>query len=350
MKNMLYRILSLAMCILMCIAVAGCNQKAEETQAPTEFPTEAPTETEKKTEAPKKMLSYNKSLITLKTPVGIRDPFVLRHEGKIYVYGTGWFFCKTNFDNTKATFSDPVYCVVQPSDCVSDCWAPEVYSYNGKFYMFTTYRSSKNNHRGCAVFAADSPEGPFKIVSDGHVTPSDWDAIDGTLYIDKEGQPWMVFVHEWTSMADGIGSFACAKLSEDLTHFISEPVELFKANDAPWCRSGVTDGCFMYTTESGKLLMIWSSFDEYGYCVSVAVSESGNVSGPWVQEKKPLFTKSITNEYDGGHGMIFTDKNGNMWISIHSPNSKTDLRVEMPVLIPIVEKDDMLVWDRYERK
>ena len=62
--------------------------------------------------------------------------------------------------------------------------------------MLTTYRSAKTGHRGCTVMKSDTPEGPFKEISSGHVTPLDWDSIDGTLYIDKDGQPWMVFVHE----------------------------------------------------------------------------------------------------------------------------------------------------------
>ena len=103
---------------------------------------------------------------------------------------------------------------------------PFVLAENGVYYMFASYYSSKTNHRGCAILKSKSPEGPFNELTNGHITPSDWDAIDGTLYVDEDNQPWMVFVREWTSTEDKIGRMAAARLSEDLTHFISEPIEL----------------------------------------------------------------------------------------------------------------------------
>ena len=284
------------------------------------------------------------SMVVAQAPEVVRDPCMLYHDGTYYLYSTGWKYAtSTGLDQP---FSEFQYCVETPED-YKDCpWAPEVYEYEGKFYMFTTYRSTKNNHRGCAIFVADTPAGPFKPHSDGHVTPADWDAIDGTLYIDEEGQPWMVFVYEWTSTSDGIGRMACAKLSDDLTHFISEPVVLFRSYDAKLPVNQVTDGCFMYRTESGKLLMIWSTqVLNRGYSVLVAESESGEITGPWTHHVEMLYSNRHTKEYDGGHGMIFTDANGDMWMSIHSPNDASVGRIETPVFIPLKEENNTLVWD-----
>ena len=286
------------------------------------------------------------SMVTLDTGSdSIRDPFLLYYDGAWYLYRTGWLMQKTENDDFTPPFSDPVSCVEYPDDYVDNAWAPEVHEYNGRFYMFTTYYSSKTNHRGVAIFAADHPGDKFVLHSAGHVTPSDWDCIDGTFYIDGDGQPWMVFVHEWTSTDDQIGRMACAKLSDDLTHFISEPVELFTARDSAWSAGNITDGCFMYTTEEGKLLMIWSNSDAYGYCVGIAESETGLVTGPWKQQEKTLYSKSDTGSKDGGHGMFFRDAKGNLWMAIHSPNSGS----ERGVLIPIKESNGTLVWDTRNR-
>ncbi len=273
----------------------------------------------------------------------LRDPFILEHNGKYYAYGTGWHCYKTMRSTLDGTWI-ALGCVVEaPEDAKKDYWAPEVYRYKDGFYMFTTYCSAKSSLRGCSVFFSTLPEGPFKEISDGHVTPSEWECIDGSLYIDTDGQPWMVFVHEWTSMPDKIGSIAVAKMSDDLTHFISEPIELFRANDAPWSNSGVTDGCFLYRCKSGELLMLWSSFDKFGYAVGVARSDNGRPDGVWTNDPQPLYSKKLYPEYDGGHPMLFTSIEGQLYMAIHSPNSPVGVRKERPVFIAVEESGTDLI-------
>ena len=288
---------------------------------------------------------------------GVRDPFVLRRGSSCYLYGTGVFdYKREDWENTawicyvnhSGKLDGPwektkelVY--ENPHGATKNRWAPEVHEYQGAYYMFATYYWEKTGHRGCTILKADSPKGPFVEITNGHITPGDWDAIDGTLYIDPKGEPWMVFVHEWTSTADGIGTMAVAKLSADLTHFVTEPVELFRADSPSWTNHRVTDGCFLYTTENGTLLMLWSNFDKDGYCVGIARSESGNILGPWTQDDKRLFCKASDGVYDGGHGMIFTDADGRMYLTLHSPNSAVDGQIERTVFIPVKEENNTLV-------
>jgi hypothetical protein len=164
--------------------------------------------------------------------------------------------------------------------------------------MIASYYYSVTSHKGCSILKSESPDGPFVEITKGHVTPSDWDAIDGTLWVDDEGQPWMVFVHEWISTDDGIGRVAAARLSDDLTRFISEPVELFRADDAPWANIQVTDGCFLYKTSGGKLQMLWSNTFDKEYRVGIAESADGRVDGEWTQFEAPLFSKDVSGKHD----------------------------------------------------
>ncbi len=273
-----------------------------------------------------------------------RDPFVLAEDGAYYMYCTGWRVHKaTSLDGE---WTEIPNAVVKPDDYKKCNWAPEVHKYNGKYYMFTTYSPKETlnpyeNH-GCIIMESESPEGPFKMITDGWITPEEWDCIDGTLYVDPDGQPWMVFVHEHTSL-EGNGAFAAAKLSEDFTHFISEPIELFRARDAHWAIGGITDGCFMYTTEDGQLLMLWSNNDKEGYCLAVARSESGKLDGEWTHDDHRLFS-ALNTEIDGGHGMIFTDFDGQMYAVLHAPNDWGGDSSRM-TLIPIVERNGVLAWD-----
>lgn len=281
----------------------------------------------------------------------LRDPCILVEDGVYYAYGTGWVCYKNTSGDLGGAWTKvgTVASVRDPALDGGDHWAPEVHRYNGAYYMFTTYKNKKTGRHGCTILKSNSPEGPFTEITGGHITPADWDAIDGTLYVDPEGQPWMVFVHEWISMPDGVGSFAAAKLSEDLTHFISEPMELFKANEPEWAAAGVTDGCWMYTTKEGELLMVWSNFDAFGYTVAVARSSNGRLDGEWIHEKELLYSKAMTGEYDGGHAMIFTGPDGQMYLSFHSPNAAVGSRKERPVFLAIEEKDGRLVWAEGEK-
>ena len=275
----------------------------------------------------------------------LRDPCILLENGVYYAYGTGWVCYKNTSGSLDGEWEFLGQVAVAPDHATKCFWAPEVHKYKGSFYMITTYFSSKNNHRGCTVMKADRPEGPFTEISNGQITPSDWDSIDGTFYVDEDGQPWMIFVHEWTSTDDGIGRMAAAKLSDDLTHFISEPIELFRADDPVWTNERVTDGCWMYRCKSGALLMIWSNFCREGYCVGIARSDNGKVDGKWSQDERLLYSKSMSGEYDGGHGVIFRALDGKTYLSIHSPNSPASGRKETPIFVAIREENDTLVWD-----
>ncbi len=286
----------------------------------------------------------NDLIVTSSIPQ-LRDPCVLVEDGVYYAYGTGWHCWKNDSGSLSGAFRDLGLCVEVPADADTNFWAPEVHRYQGKYYMFTTYKSRRTGHRGCSIFCSDGPEGPFREITDGHATPKNWDSIDGTFYVDEDGQPWMIFVHEWTSTEDGVGRMAAAKLSEDLTGFVSEPIELFRADDPSWARGNVTDGCWMYRCSTGELLMLWSNWDSAGYCVGIARSDNGRVDGKWTQDKALLYSKAMTGDYDGGHGMLFTDTDGRMYLSIHAPNNATDARMEVPIFIPVKERDGTLVWD-----
>ncbi len=292
----------------------------------------------------------------------VRDPCIVLHDGKYYLYcgresGFGvrvsedllhWSEETVIFDHNEA----------EGFDGYRDYWAPECHYYKGKFYLFATYRSSLNEHRGSAIFRCDTPDGRFELITKsahtktgrGHLTPFDWDTIDGTLYVDENGKPWMVFVYEWTSTEDGIGRMAYAPLSEDLTHFTEEPKMMFKANDAPWSNRQVTDGCWLYRCEDGTLLMIWSNMADgkgigNGYTVGLARSSNGRLDGEWEQLEIPLFNQNDRNIYctiEGGHGMIFRDYDGRLYLSIHAPNRGEHIAATR---IPLIEQDGMLRLD-----
>lgn len=259
--------------------------------------------------------------------INVRDPFILLHEGRYYLFGSRAGErekCQKGFDcyisDNLEDFSEPIpaFSYYEGFFCKSEYWAPEVHFYNGKFYMFATFHP-ENEMRGTFILVSDKPEGPYKMHSE-RITPSDWMCLDGTLYV-EDGVPYMVFCHEWVQT--GNGTVCGIELSKDLKKAVGEPFLMFDAKSGPWVgninggENYVTDGPFM-VKRVDKLLCLWSSFGkcgfEGGYAVGLTESESGSIKGPWVHKEAPLYDK------DGGHGMLFKTKEGEELFAFHAPN------------------------------
>ncbi|MBQ8653793.1 MAG: family 43 glycosylhydrolase [Clostridia bacterium] len=283
-----------------------------------------------------------------RTDINIRDPYVLVHDGKYYLYGTRGATCwgpATGFDvyvsEDMENWSDPIVCFENDGTFWADrnYWAPEVHVYQGKFYMFASFKNP-DVRRGTAILKADTPLGPFVPHSDGCITPPDWECLDGTFYVSKTGTPYMVFCHEWVQAGDG--EVCAVQLTADLSAPAGEPKLLFHASDAAWCQvkhhsSGVsgcvTDGPFMWRTSDGSLLCLWASFSEGGYTEAVARSSNGEIDGVFTQID-PLFMD------DGGHGMIFRALDGQLYLTLHSPNAHLE---ERPFFHRVKDAGDHLV-------
>ncbi|MBQ8174334.1 MAG: family 43 glycosylhydrolase [Clostridia bacterium] len=280
-----------------------------------------------------------------------RDPFILPYDGKYYLYhrsaddGRHGILCSVSADLEHWSRPITVFAPPEGFHGVKDCfWAPECHYFEGCFYIFTSVFSSIYGRRVISVYRADNPLGPFEDIAGGCITPPEWDAIDGTLYVDDEGQPWMVFVHEWVSMPEGNGGMCAVRLSRDLTHFEGEITQLFLARDVSWATMGVTDGPFLYRTKGGPLLMLWSNFSKKGYVVALARSESGSLLGPWTHADRLLYQKELRPDFttDGGHAMIFRTHEGQTMISLHSPNAASESNFEHLMLFPLKEENGMI--------
>ena len=179
----------------------------------------------------------------------------------------------------------------------------------------------ENGFKGTHSLCADDPLGPFMPLSDGPLTPKEWESLDGTLYVDKDGTPYLVFCHEHMQIKDGTMCFV--RLSDGLDKTVGEVVTMFQASDCPFVdpiRNGnyVTDGPFMYRSKTDELFMIWSSFINRQYAELVVKFNDGTLSMNF-EHQKPLL------DSDGGHGMIFSDGQ-NTYFTYHTPNKSLSER------------------------
>ena len=258
--------------------------------------------------------------------INIRDPFVLTENGVCYLYGTRArnfgigvggidVYTSTDLEN----WSEPTECFnsVQYGMNRQVNWAPEVHKYKGAYYMFATF-TRENGLRGTYVLKADSPMGPFVPHSADAVTPEEWECLDGTLYVGKDGKPYMVFCHEHTQILDG--TICYAPMKDDLTAFDGPVTTMFAATSPAWAdekvegRHYVTDGPFMYRSKTGELMMLWSTFIKGQYAECLVHFPDGELSMNY-RHMDPLI------DDDGGHGMIFRYQD-QLYLTYHSPNTK----------------------------
>ena len=118
--------------------------------------------------------------------VHISDPFILADD-KTHLYYTYVQFADTErFPDAKAdtpcfyvlkspdlfNWSEPKVCFEKGTFWADkDYWAPECHIWKDKYYIISSFRAD-GKYRGCQC-------------------------LDGTLFIDDEGSPWLVFCHEW---------------------------------------------------------------------------------------------------------------------------------------------------------
>lgn len=200
-----------------------------------------------------------------------------------------------------------------------EIWAPEMHRLGERYYLFASF-NGRAGGRGTQILRADSPDGPFEVFGPDANTPPEQRCLDGTPWVDRDGTPWLVYCHEWVQLGDG--AMRAVRMKQDWSARVGEPLELFRASQAPWVThldsaptNFVTDGPWLHRTKSGRLLMLWSSFGKDGYTLGLARSDDGYVDGRWTHAPEPLFTG------DGGHGMIFRTFSDQLTLVLHQPNS-----------------------------
>ena len=125
---------------------------------------------------------------------GISSPYILRFNGMYYLYssttsndaqsGVRGYKSRdlVHWDMIKNGVLDDGYVVSKRSGATAKARAPEVYYYNGSFYMYESY----NNGAGHFVLKSDSPEGPFEALSKATID----NKYDGTIFFGRNENPY----------------------------------------------------------------------------------------------------------------------------------------------------------------
>ncbi|MFC3198649.1 glycoside hydrolase family 43 protein [Parapedobacter deserti] len=291
--------------------------------------------------------------------IRLSDPFILadRQTATYYMTGTGGMLWKSK-DLEKWTGP---FRVIQhdPESWMGPrpmVWAAELHAYNGKYYNFATFTNRdvkidtvKGNvieRRASHVLVSDKPGGPYIPMANSIYLPAHMPTLDGTFWVDEDGKPYMIYCHEW--LQNWNGTMEKIELKPDLSGPVGEGKILFRASDSPWSKerdeegniipNKVTDGPFLFRTQTGRLGMLWTSWVFDVYTQGVAYSESGTLDGPWIHEKEPITPPNY------GHGMLFRTFDGKLLMAVHSHSVDENGRyIRIPRLFEVDDSGDKII-------
>ncbi len=191
------------------------------------------------------------------------DPYVLYDDGVYYLYATN---CPTGYCASRSTdliHWEPIGQVAHKDDIYGDesFWAPEVYRYRGRYYLFYT------TDMHLAVAVADSPEGPFVKTSDAPLFEQR--AIDGNVFFDDDGKAYLYVVH-YDQFGGQLWGY---ELAEDLTS-VKRETGVLLAKAEGWEDRTIEGPCMIKHNGVYYLTYSGSQFESVNYAVGYMTSDS----------------------------------------------------------------------------
>lgn len=209
---------------------------------------------------------------------GIGDPYVLRHNGKYYLY------CSTKDWRVgiKAWSSDDLVDwtyegLVTEDPLTEGAYAPEVVYWNGSFYMYTSPAG-----KGHYVLSSDSPTGPFEVKTDNFGL-----TIDGSVFIDDDAK--------WTFTRAESGGIVAHAMSDPLT--VDAAGEKLNTSLGHW-----TEGSSIIKRD-GRYFMTYTGNHVFskGYRVNYGVKRDSPLGIYTIPENNPIII-STEDDFNGlGH-------------------------------------------------
>jgi len=240
----------------------------------------------------------------VKQNILVADPFVLKHEGVYYLYGTSDISPNAGIPVYKSTdmveWEGPIGLASNGNALVkgqtygeTGFWAPYVVQKENKFYMFYT----ANEH--IAVATSDSPLGPF-IQTDKKPLHPDTKEIDPHVFIDDDGKKYLYFVR----FDNGNRSYG-AELNDDLLSIKENTVKECIKQSQQW---EIASGAQWPVTEAPAMLkhkniyyLFYTANDFRHPNYNVGYATSGSPLGPFVKyNNNPIINNNESSRGTGG--------------------------------------------------
>jgi beta-xylosidase len=256
----------------------------------------------------------------------LADPTLFFHEGKYYLYGT----VGQNSDNgfkayssvDKKVWKDEGY-VLRKGESYGDkgFWAPQIFKYNGKFYMAYT----ANEH--IAIASANSPLGPF---TQQEQKPLDAPVrmIDPYIYFDPSGKIYLYHVRLQEGNRIFVAELDAALSSIDvatLKECINASLPWEDTQNVKW---KVAEGPTVILHD-GLYYMTYSANDFRNPDYAIGYATATSPTGPWTKSSNgPIISRKNISINGTGHGDILIDTNGKILyvFHVHASDAKVSPR------------------------
>ena len=276
-----------------------------------------------------------------RSPILLADPTIFYYDGTYYLYGTSGndknmgfeVYVSKNLKSWKRSDKNDGY-ALKRGESYGDIgfWAPQVFEFEGKFYMAYT----ANEH--IAIATSDSPLGPF-IQAEKKDLEAPVKQIDPYVFIDDDGKKYMYHVR----LTEGNRLFV-AEMEDDFSGIKEETLTYCFHAEEPWENTQnvdwtVSEGPAIIKHE-GLYYFIYSAndFRNPDYAVGYAVSESP--MGPWTKSPtNPIFDKADAGINGSGHGDYFLDAKGKLRYVLHTHNSDDKVSPRKTALIELEFKE-----------
>ncbi len=230
---------------------------------------------------------------------GIGDPFVLRHNGKYYLYPSTSDPC----DGIKVFESDDLihwkdrgFAVRESEKTVHGAYAPEVVYYDGYFYLCQS-RAGQGHY----IYRSESPTEGFELVStsnnaaEGELNYGNLGmGIDGAFFVSDEGKLYLMH----TSTPAGLRFNEITDVENISSETIGETGELGQASLGGWIEGpGVfRRGTFSYLTYTGNHVI------SHGYRIGYSYAENMTSLEDFVQPTDNITIMDTSPQHRGlGH-------------------------------------------------
>jgi GH43 family beta-xylosidase len=254
---------------------ATVTEETTQPQLPEDIPGGPPMEN---------ITTYQNPLLTYQTEhawpsYGYGDPFVMRYNGMYYLYvstkdNSVGIRCWSSEDLVNWTFEG--YCSNDP--LTRSAYAPEVYYYNGYFYMYTS--PAGNGHY---VLRSTSPTKGFEVVTNNMGM-----SIDGSVFIDNDGK--------WYFYTAGHGAMQVYDMTSPTRMQYGRPLNSVSVNGG-WTEGPMVvyhDG-YYYMTYTGNHVLSPS------YRILYGVSKDSPLSFDEMPDHNPLLISTSDAVFGIGH-------------------------------------------------
>jgi beta-xylosidase len=262
------------------------------------------------------------------------DPFVLRHDGVYYAYGTIAEPGRTlpALRSTDLVRWEPLGDVLEPLDPPREVyWAPEVAIRDGEFHMYYSAGREEGEEHQLRLAVAERPAGPF-VDADVVLCPDEPFSIDAHPFRDDDGRWYLFYCRDFLDGERPGTAIVVDELVEP-NRLRREPRtvlrpfaewNLFEADrfwyGRTWPRWYTIEGPFV-VERAGRYYCFFSGggWRESNYGVGYASAD--HPLGPWevATGDGPTILRTRPDEVLGpGHASITQSPNGSDWIVYHA--------------------------------